>query len=64
MRSRPLRRRSSRIKAGALIDGVSARARANQVIIVRGNRIETVGTGAIPAGARVIDLSGMTVLPG
>ena len=52
------------IKAGALIDGVSATARANQVIVVRGNRIESVGTGAIPAGARVIDLSGMTVLPG
>jgi imidazolonepropionase-like amidohydrolase len=52
------------IKAGALIDGVSGAARANQVIVVRGNRIESVGTGALPAGARVIDLSGMTVLPG
>ena len=52
------------IKAGALIDGVSGAARANQVIVIRGNRIESVGTGAIPAGARVIDLSGMTVLPG
>src|SRR5215813_12964082 len=52
------------IKAGALIDGVSGAPRANQVIVIRGNRIESVGTGALPAGARVIDLSGMTVLPG
>src|SRR5262249_53174531 len=52
------------IKAGALIDGVSGAPRTNQVIIIRGNRIESVGTGALPAGARVIGLSGMTVLPG
>lgn len=53
------------IKAGTLIDGRSDAARANQVIVVRGNRIESVGGNvAIPAGARVIDLSGMTVLPG
>jgi imidazolonepropionase-like amidohydrolase len=51
------------IRAGTLIDGVSGSARTNQVIVVRGNRIESVG-GAIPAGARVIDLSGATVLPG
>jgi len=53
------------IKAGTLIDGRSDAARASQVIVVRGNRIESVGGNvAIPAGARVIDLSGMTVLPG
>jgi len=51
------------IKAGILIDGISGAARSNQVIVVRGNRIESVGT-TVPAGARVIDLSGMTVLPG
>ena len=51
------------IKAGALIDGTSGAARSNQVIVVRGNRIESVGT-VVPAGAKVIDLSGMTVLPG
>src|SRR5258706_14166727 len=53
------------IKAGALIDGRSDAPRANQVIIIRGNRIESVGSGtAIPAGARVIDLSGMPCKPG
>jgi imidazolonepropionase-like amidohydrolase len=53
------------IKAGALIDGRSDAPRANQIIVIRGNRIESVGSGtAIPAGANVIDLSGMTVIPG
>lgn len=53
------------IKAGSLIDGRSDTPRANQIIVIRGNRIESVGSGtAIPAGAKVIDLSGMTVLPG
>src|SRR6266566_3098204 len=53
------------IKAGTLIDGRADTARTNQVIVVRGTRIESVGGDvAIPAGAQVIDLSGMTVLPG
>ena len=52
------------IRAGTLIDGVSGSAKTNQTIVVRGNRIESVGTGAAPAGANVIDLSGATVLPG
>ena len=54
------------IKAGTLIDGKSAQPRTNQVIVIRGNRIESVGgaSAAIPAGANVIDLSNMTVLPG
>jgi imidazolonepropionase-like amidohydrolase len=53
------------IKAGTLIDGRADAPRANQVIVVRGNRIESVGADtAIPAGAKVIDLSGMTVMPG
>jgi len=52
------------IRAGTLIDGVSGSAKANQTIVIHGNRIESVGTGAAPAGAKVIDLSGATVLPG
>jgi imidazolonepropionase-like amidohydrolase len=55
------------IRAGVLIDGVSAAPRTNQVIVVRGNRVESVsdaGKAAIPAGARVVDLSKATVLPG
>ena len=52
------------IRAGVLIDGVSNSPKTNQVIVIRGNRIESVGTGAAPAGARIIDLSGATVMPG
>jgi len=54
------------IRAGTLIDGASATAKANQLIFVRGERIESVSDGgtAIPAGAKVVDLSNATVLPG
>ena len=55
------------IRAGTLIDGKSDKPRHDQVIIVRGNKIESVSdaTGAkIPSGAQVIDLSKETVLPG
>jgi imidazolonepropionase-like amidohydrolase len=54
------------IRAGTLIDGVSEAPRKNQLIFVRAERIEKVadGSGAIPAGANVIDLSNATVLPG
>jgi imidazolonepropionase-like amidohydrolase len=55
------------IRAGTLIDGKSAAARRGQVIMIRGNRIESVADAAgakIPDGAKVIDLSGATVLPG
>jgi imidazolonepropionase-like amidohydrolase len=55
------------IRAGALIDGKSDTPRHNQVIVIRGNRIESISDAAaakIPAGADVIDLSRATVLPG
>ena len=55
------------IRAGSLIDGKSDKPRRDQVIIVRGNRIESVTDAAnakIPTGATVIDLSKATVLPG
>ncbi|HKE07317.1 MAG TPA: amidohydrolase family protein [Candidatus Acidoferrum sp.] len=54
------------IRAGTLIDGQSDPPRKNQLIFVRGNRIEKVtdGATAIPAGAQTIDLSNATVLPG
>jgi imidazolonepropionase-like amidohydrolase len=54
------------IRAGVLIDGLADGARRNQTIVVRGERIEQVADGpaSVPAGARVIDLSDATVLPG
>ena len=55
------------IRAGTLIDGKSDAPRRDQVIVIRGNRIDGVSDAAaakIPAGATVIDLSHSTVLPG
>ncbi len=53
------------IKAGSLIDPNAGTALTNQVILIRAGKIEAVGRAlTIPAGATVIDLSNMTVLPG
>jgi imidazolonepropionase-like amidohydrolase len=53
------------IRAGKLFDARNGTLLANQVIVVRGDRIADVGAGAeIPPGATVIDLSNATVLPG
>ena len=53
------------IKAGRLIDPETGTAATNQVIIIEGEKIKAVGSNlAIPAGAKVIDLSKLTVLPG
>jgi imidazolonepropionase-like amidohydrolase len=53
------------IRAGRLIDPESGTAAANQVILVENGRFTAVGANvAIPAGAEVIDLSTLTVLPG
>ena len=54
------------IRAGTVIDGMSDTAKKNQLIFVRGERIEKLADSSaqIPAGAKVIDLSASTVLPG
>jgi len=55
------------VRAGRLFDAASDSVRENVVIVVLGDRIQTVGPAAavsIPAGAAVIDLSRATVLPG
>jgi imidazolonepropionase-like amidohydrolase len=53
------------IRAGRLLDPDAGVVRPNQIIVVQGNRIRDVGPNvAIPAGAQVIDLSSMTVMPG
>jgi imidazolonepropionase-like amidohydrolase len=53
------------IRAGRLIDPEAGTSTANQIILVAGGRITGVGSDlAVPAGARVIDLSSATVLPG
>ncbi len=53
------------IRAGRLFDPKSGALLPNQVVLIRGDRIEDVGPAVqIPPNARVIDLSRATVLPG
>ena len=55
------------IRAGRLFDPRTGTNLANQVIVIQGDRITDVGPAdrvKIPAGARVLDLSRTTVLPG
>ncbi len=51
------------IRAARLIDGRGGNPASPAVIVVRGNRIESIG-GAVPADAQTIDLGDMTLLPG
>jgi len=54
------------VRAGHLFDGTEKLA-ANQVILIKGNRIAKVGPAdqvQVPADAEVIDLTHATVLPG
>jgi imidazolonepropionase-like amidohydrolase len=54
------------IRAGRLVDVERGEIRRDQVILVRGDRIESVqpASAATPRGARVVDLSRHTVMPG
>lgn len=53
------------IKAGRMIDSDAGTVLTHQVIVIRENKFESVGKNlAIPSEAKVIDLSGMTVIPG
>jgi imidazolonepropionase-like amidohydrolase len=53
------------IKAGKLLDPETGKTAVNQIILVEGNRIKEIGANvAIPAEAKIIDLSKATVLPG
>jgi hypothetical protein len=65
--SKPMAQPLTVIRAGTLLDGKSDKPRHDQIIVVRGNRIESVADSAsakVPAGATVVDLSQQTVLPG
>ncbi|HXV63889.1 MAG TPA: amidohydrolase family protein, partial [Vicinamibacteria bacterium] len=50
------------LRAGTVLDG-SGNALASAVVVVRGERIESVGT-EVPSDAELIDLGGATLLPG
>lgn len=53
------------VRAGRLFDARAGALLRNQIVLIRGDRITEVGPSvAIPAGARIIDLSQSTVLPG
>ncbi len=54
------------IRAGRLVDVEQGKVLQNQVVLVQGEKIVAVqpAGAAIPRGARVIDLSAYTVLPG
>ncbi|HKW46679.1 MAG TPA: amidohydrolase family protein [Gemmatimonadaceae bacterium] len=50
-----------------VIDGTGAAAKPNQTIVIRDGKIAAVGAASavtVPQGARSIDLSGQTVIPG
>jgi len=50
-----------------IIDGTGSAPKTGQTIVIRGNRIAEVGSAAsvrVPAGARVMQLAGSTVIPG
>jgi imidazolonepropionase-like amidohydrolase len=55
------------LKPAHIFDGESAQLHDNWVVLVRGEKIETVGPAneiKAPADAKVIDLPGMTLMPG
>src|ERR1700724_1323237 len=55
------------VRAGRLFDPKSGTNLSNQVVLVSGDRITEVGPAdrvKTPAGAKIIDLSQATVLPG
>lgn len=51
------------IRAARMIDGTGAPPVQNAVVVVTGNKITAVG-GAVPKGAKVIDLGDATLMPG
>jgi len=52
------------LKAAHLFDSTGTALKDGATVVVRGDRIVSVGTAAAPAGARVIDLGDATLLPG
>lgn len=58
---------STALRGVTVIDGTGAEPLRNATVIITGDRIATVGPRAsvrVPAGARVLDLPGRTLVPG
>ena len=51
------------VKTGRLLDPVGQKVRTGAVVVIQDGRIKSVGD-AVPAGAQVVDASGLTVCPG
>jgi predicted amidohydrolase YtcJ len=64
--ARPEPQRTLAVRCGALIDGLTDEALGERIVVIRGDRIESVlpGNADSPAGARTVDLSEYTCLPG
>lgn len=68
----PLVRQFVKVDAGVVvlkdvrvIDGTGAPAKAGQTVILNGGKIQAVGPNlAVPAGAKVLELAGYSVMPG
>jgi len=52
------------VTADRMVDVLAGRVIANPVVTITDGRITSVSTGSAPAGAKVIALSGKTILPG
>jgi imidazolonepropionase-like amidohydrolase len=53
------------VRAAKMLDVKAGKVVANPVVIIEGERIKEAGAGlAVPAGAKVIDLGGATLMPG
>ena len=53
------------IRAARMLDARAGRAINDAAVVVEGDRVTAVGAGAaVPAGARVIDLGDVTLMPG
>src|SRR6476646_9422940 len=63
----PIGKGVTAIKAARLIDGTGKPAITNGIVVVTDNMISAVGSASqvqIPAGAKIIDLGNVTLLPG
>jgi imidazolonepropionase-like amidohydrolase len=53
------------LRAGKVLDPETGKIASNQIIVIDGRNIKSIGAATeIPAGAKVIDLSNTTVMPG
>jgi len=54
------------LRGGTLVDAATGKEISDSVIVIRGERIEQVGSGntAVPEGAQIIDAKGKWIIPG